>query len=263
MDCIQVITGILKSPNNKTMKKLFEVVVFCCCIQLANSQNIENNVKRNNFISSKEMNLIFDTTPAVIPSDYYDFCECTEISNLANIYTFEDVYRKPFTNKIPTKYLLCSLGQLDSIGVWSKDSSLYLIHMKVSVYETFFSPYYLNYWTPNEDVLTSDDFFADFRTIYDSILSRIEFEKSKKAETKDVNIVIVPKELTFLKNALNGLQSNLFLLRVNDSDKDNIIAYQFFTEGEFDISSLYTPLQYYKYLRARYMYYYHLRDSSK
>lgn len=230
----------------------FWVFCFCFfCMQYAYSQNISDDTRVNYIISDKDWDFIIDTTPATVPSDYFDFCECMGVFTLANIYSFEDVYRKPFSYKTPAKYILCSIAQLDSIGVWDKDSSLWVIHTKATIYEEFFSPYYLNYWTPQEDVLESE-YISGSKLTYHFLLEKIKNEEERKTEKSNVNVIIIPKEISIIKEAVNNEQINLFLLRVNDSEEGDIIAYQFFTKWEFDVSSLYTPLQYYKFLLGRY-----------
>lgn len=232
------------------MKKRLIFILYFFCILVAYSQNGDSLVG----FTGKTGNLIFDTHSAVIPLDYYEYCECTDISTLANIYSFEDIYRAPFSYKTPAKYLLCSIIQLDSVSNWDKDSSFFIIHTKATIYGTFFSPYYLNYWKPNEDVLEYE-YLSGSKTVYDALLMQLKIEENKKTETKNINVIITKKEISVVKKAMDDLQTNLFLLRINDFDKDNIVAYQFFVDGEFDISSLYTPVQYHKYLLDRYLNY--------
>lgn len=146
---------------------------------------------------------------------------------------------------------MCSIAQLDSVKVWDKDTALWVIHAKATIYEDFFSPYYLNYWTPKEDVLESE-YISGSKILYNSLLNKIKDEEERKTEKKNINVIIIPKEISIIEKAVNNEQSNLFLLRINDSKEGDIIAYQFFTKEEFDISLLYTPLQYYKFLLIRY-----------
>ena len=251
MDYTLLNSGFLNNPKNNDMRK-FLIIPFCVfCFKFACSQNVVDYARVDNIIFNKTWNLIIDTVPASIPSDYFDFCGCMGVSTLANIYSFEDIYRGNFSYKTPAKYLLSSIVQLDSVGTWGRDSALCVVYSKAIIYETFFSPYYLNYWTPKEDVLESE-YISGSKTTYDYLLDKIKDEKEKKTEKKNIDVIIIPEELSTIKNAVNNIQSNLFLLRINDSEEGDIIAYQFFTRKEFNISSLYTPLQYYKYLLERY-----------
>ena len=252
-DCILANSGILKNQKNKDMKNWMVYILYVFCLQVAYSQNGDSLLDFGQLISSRT-NLIFDTQSATIPLDYFEFCECAEISTLANIYSFEDIYRKPFSSKTPAKYILCSIIKLDSVNNWDKDSSLLMIHAKATIFGTFFSPYYLDYWKPKEDVLEYE-YSTGSRAIYDSLLKQLKIEENKKTETKDLKVIILPKEISVVKKDMDDLQKRLFLLRITDSDEDNNIAYQIFAEGEFDISSLYTPVQYYKYLLGRYLKY--------
>lgn len=251
MDCILVNSGFSNNQKNNDMSK-FLVIPFCFfCLQFAYSQNIVGCTHNNYITPDKSGNLVIDTIPATIPSDYFDFCECTGVFTLANIYSFEDVYRQPYSHKTPAIYILCSIVQIDSVGVWDKDTSLHVIHTKAELYETFFSPYYLNYWTPKEDVLESE-YISGSKKTYNFLLDKIKDEEDRKTEEKKVKIIVIPREISIIKKAVNNVQTNLFLLRINGSEEGDIIAYQFFTKEELDISSLYTPLQYYKYLLERY-----------
>lgn len=251
MDCIQENFGFSNNLKNNGMNK-FLVILFCFFyLQFAYSQNISNYTRVNYTFSDKTWIFVIDTVPATVPSDYFDFCECTGVFTIANIYSFEDVYRKSFSYKTPAKYILCSIAQLDSVKVWDKDTALWVIHAKATIYENFFSPYYLNYWTPKEDVLESE-YISGSKIIYNSLLNKIKSEEERKTEKKNINVIIIPKEISIIENAVNNEQSNLLLLRINDSKEGDIIAYQFFTKEEFDISLLYTPLQYYKFLLIRY-----------
>lgn len=230
----------------------FLIIPFCFfCLQYAYSQNTGNLTHINYSISDKTWNFVIDTVPATVPSDYYDFCECTGVFTLANTYSFEDVYRKSFSYKTPAKYILCSITQIDSVGVWDKDTALWVIHTKATIYQVLFSPYYLNYWTPAEDVLESE-YISGSKTTYNSLLNKTKAEEERKTEKENVNVIIIPKEISIIKKKAKNKQTNLFLLRINDSEEGDIIAYQFFTKEKFDISTLYTPLQYYKYLLGRY-----------
>lgn len=195
-----------------------------------------------------------DTTSATIPVDYWGHCECTGVFDIAAHYTFDDIHRTAFSPKKVAKYILCSLVDLDSVRGCPNDTALYVIHAKVLSYGVFYSPYYLNYWTPSEDALETE-FLSGSTAIYNEIQSNIKSEETRCPCTLPVNIVVHPHEVVIFKNAMNDLQDNLFLLHVNG--EDCLFAYQFFTKGGFDISLLYTPLQYYKYQRDRYLNYLH------
>lgn len=248
----KILFWFFKQPRKNDMSK-FLIFPFCFFyLQFAYSQNMGNHSRINYSISEKVWNFVIDTVPATVPSDYFDFCECTGVSTLANIYSFEDVYRKSFSYKTPAKYILCSIAHIDSVGVWDTDTALWVIHSKATIYENFFSPYYLNYWKPKEDVLESE-YISGSKITYNSLLDKIKDEEERKTETKNVNVIVIPKEIAIIKRIVNNVQTNLFLLRINDSEEGDIIAYQFFTKEEFDISTLYTPLQYYKFLLGRYI----------
>ena len=250
-DCTQANSGFSNSLKTNDMSKFLVIPFFLFYLQFAYSQNTGNHTRVNYSISDKAWDFVIDTVPATVPSDYFDFCECTGVFTLANIYSFVDVYRKSFSYKTPAKYILCSIAQIDSVGVWDKDTALWVTHTKATIYENLFSPYYLDYWNPKEDVLESE-YISGSKITYNSLRDKIKYEEERKTEIKNVDVIILPREIAIIKKTVNDVHTNLFLLRIDDSEEGDIIAYQFFAKEDFDISSLYTPLQYYKFLLGRY-----------
>ena len=64
-------------------------------------------------------------------------------------------------------------------------------------------------------------------------------------------MIVYHEEISVLKRCMSSKKNNLFLLRVNDNE-DDLCALQFFSKGDYDISTLYSQLQFYKYLANRY-----------
>ena len=194
-------------------------------------------------------NIIHDTTPAKIPNDYFDFCDCTEgVYDLSPIYTFKDLYRTPFSHKDPARYLLCSIVSLNSSDKYTIDSSMCVLHATVLSNGYYFSPYILDYWIPDR---IEPEGFSGIHKAYSYTLEQIDSIVRKKTEIRNIRMIVYHEEISVLKRCMSSKKNNLFLLRVNDNE-DDLCALQFFPKGDYDISTLYSQLQFYKYLANRY-----------
>ncbi len=219
------------------------------CLQIIGCRSVDQSLVRDSKIPCVETKeVLVDTTPAIIPEDYFSFCDCTSgLYDIVPIYHFEDSYRQPFSDKIPAKYQLCSIISFDSIEKFEKDTMVCVLHMTLSSYGTFFSPYALDYWLP--DRIMADEGLIHAKELYEQAVSEIATERCKETERKGVSLFIFPEEIPALATKAHDCQTNLFLLWIND---DGEYAYQFYPTGEYELSSLYTPLQYYRYLANRY-----------
>lgn len=221
------------------------------CLQIIGCRSVDQSLVRNSKIPCVEtVQILVDTTPAVIPEDYFSFCDCTlGLYDIAPICHFEDLYRLPFSVKRPAKYQLCSIISFDSIEIYEKDTMVCILHMTVSSYGIFYSPYALDYWLP--DRLMAEDGLIYAKELYEQTVSKIETERCNKIEMGKISLFIFPEEFPTLAMKAHDCQTNLFLLWISD-DEQHPCAYQFYTKGEYELSSLYTPLQYYRYLANRY-----------
>lgn len=196
-------------------------------------------------VGSVVLNTISDTTPATIPDDYFVFCNCTQgVYDLAPRYQFRDLYRKDFSRTEPARYMLCSVVSIDSIRRFERDSMLNVLHITVASHGIYFSPYFLDYWLP--DRLDT----SEVESAYSMILDKIVLEENQMSEIRNLGVLVLPREKDLLRNGMKNKNTNLFLLRLN-GDEDCALALQFFSKGEYDVSVLYTRLQYYKYLAKR------------
>lgn len=170
-------------------------------------------------------NIINDTTPAKIPDNYFDFCDCTEgVTDLAPIYTFKDLFRNPFSHKDPARYLLCSIVSLNSMSKYTIDSSLYVLHATVLSNGYYFSPYILDYWIPDR---IEPGEFSGVHKAYSYTLEQIDSIVRKKTEIRDIRMIVYHEEISVLKRCMSSKKNNLFLLRVNYNE-DDLCALQFF-----------------------------------
>lgn len=250
MGCILIIIGFSKDPN-KIMKSLISFTIFTCCFLLSYSQSVDINIFHSDF----------DTTPAILPSDYFDYCQCTGITTLANIYSFEEKYKFPFSNKIPAKYYLCSIIELDSACLFEDDDRLYTVQATILTQNMFFSPYSINYWSPSDDAM-EEEYISNSTSIFDSIIFHLKMENRIFPRTQIVSLVLSRKELQTLKSKIYDSKTNQFLLRIDKVDGDNVCSYQIYANEEFDLSLLYTPFQYYKYQIKRYLSYMNNRKKQ-
>lgn len=230
-------------------KILVLLAVFLFCIKVANAQSSNNIIAKINYdVCSVNYNFTIDTAPASMPSDYYDYCECTQGLVSHAPYSFEEYYRSPFSAKKPNAYLLCSIVSLDSVNRSKEDSMLYWLHTTIAVQEIFFSPYFLDYGIPPLDEGAGEDLSTISRLYYD-ILEQNNAKKKRLPTLKSIDICVFPDEIATLRAGMSRSHTNLFLLSVN---KNMSRAYQFFQNGEYDLSSLYTKTQYDKYLEKLY-----------
>lgn len=238
-------------------------ILFILLTQNAYSQNLVDSI---NFIEYKMPNivdnLVFDTVPAFVPTDYLDYCECTEVNTISDILSFEDVYRQPFSNKTPARYMLCSFLKIDTMRTYQKDTSIYLMSAKVVNHKSLFSPYYLNYWNPNVDAL-EEEYLSGDKIIYDSIEKQLQIAMKQEADTMTVYIYLYLNELHIIKECIKSPDNNIFLLSINGFKNDKPIVFQFFKKNEYNVNTLYTTMQYYKYLKNRYIEYMKKRSESK
>lgn len=252
MACIQVIIGFSKDLS-RIMKSFISFTIFSCCFILSYSQSVDINKFHCNF----------DTTPAIPPSDYFEYCECISVNTLANIHSFEEKYRWPFSNKRPAKYFLCSIIKLDSACLFDDDDRLYTVQATVLAQNMFLSPYSINYWNPSDEAM-EEEYVSGSTSIFDSIIAHLKTEENVFPETKIVNLVLLSKkELQTIKRRMDEDKANQFLIRIDKLDGRNIYSYQIYTDEEYDLSSLYTPYQYYKYQIRRYLNYMHnMKDQD-
>ena len=232
------------------MKSIIVLGILGSCVLLISCKTMKDGPFHISYdVTDVSHSIINDTTPAKIPEDYFDFCDCTEgVYDLAPIYTFKDLYRNPFSHKVPARYLLCSIVSLDSMSRDTFDSSMYMLHATVLSYGFYFSPYFLDYDIPDR---TEPEEFPGIRKAYDYMLEQIDSIVRKKSETRNVRMIVFPEEIPTLKKGMRSKTNNLFLLRIS-SDRDDLLVPQFFPKGKYDISTLYSQLQFYKYLAKCY-----------
>ena len=231
-------------------KNIIDLGILGLCVLLISCKTMKEGPFHISYdVTDVSPNIINDTTPAKVPEDYFDFCDCTEgVYDLAPIYTFKDLYRNPFSHKVPARYLLCSIVSLDSIYRDTFDSSRYVLHATVLSIGHYFSPYFLDYDIPYR---TEPEELSGIRKAYDYTLEQIDSIVRKKTETRNVKMIVYHEEISVLKKGMRSKKNNLFLLRIN-GNKDVFWAIQFFCKGEYDISTLYSQLQFYKYLSKCY-----------
>ena len=235
--------------NKQNILLLFFIIVY---VQSTHSQ--PSNVERFRIdydIDSIELEQITDTSPAIIPDDYFEFCDCTiGYYHHAPLYKFDDLYRKPFSSKTPARYLLCSIVSLDSVSNNSRDSLLLVLHTTVAAYGYYYSPYILDYWI--FDKIEPEEFLRK-EEIYNNIQKQISSEEMREPNIQKIDAFVYLEEIPILRDGMSDRKTNIFLLRINDTG-ENYSSFQFFSKGEYDTSTLYSRLQYLEYLSN------HLRD---
>lgn len=231
------------------MKKIL-LIIAVINIQYAYCQTLDTNYYRIEYsIDDITFDILSDTTPAKIPEDYAKFCDCMNgLYTLVEDYRYEDIYRTPFTYKIPARFLLCSIVSLDSVNRFEKNAKLYRQHMTVISHGIYYTPYVLDYWIPYR--IKVEDGLTEIKELYDYTLRKIIDVEGKKTEQINLNILIYPEEIAALRKGMTDRQTNLFLLRISD-DGNYDTAFQFFLPREYNLSSLYSQLQYYKYIANR------------
>ena len=212
------------------------------------------------------------TSSSFIPQDYDKFwsdkqgCGILQYPEwcITEMDTFRYTYRRGFSNKELGCYYLCRIIEMDSSAESSYckytpicNDSIMLAKAKCIVYEKYYSPYDKSQfmfpipWDIENDTQNNYGLYKELRCR----------QMAKNIDTMSLYMVLTIEEWNDIRTSMewdNVLLYDRGIEKSLDIEQGIVVAEQFFAEGNFDVSELYSVKQMARYWELRYLEMYYL-----
>lgn len=236
------------------MRNLVLFILFAMAPLLTFSQDIKINDMPFEYWKDITLYTVHgDTSTAVIPDDFYQFCNCIAVETIAqtgeNNISFYELHHGPFSPTEPYTYILGSIIEINDVKPFDKDTSLLAASLSLYKQSYYYSPY-----KPMYLMLTIEDVEWDIEQgdfdLYNTIVRRIHSGPYYEVGKIEEMLIINPSDLKALTQAASSPNTNLFLFKIAGSDE---FLLQHYAIGEFDLEKLYSGYQLDKYELKLYM----------